>query len=268
MDFAFSGSVPAGGWLYMKVTFPGVFLDRLRSVIDIEFSRTGGQPFILIRSQKPSDSQSDPPVMPTPLSSGNDMIMTMGSTETKRHYVIDAYADPTSASVTAGVNYIAVFNMDYFVRSTCNFTIQISQSLAANSTPIINPSFMSIIMGVILSMFLCLVMSVCKRYGARWRAPAPAPHTRPAPPSPLPACSAVDVRGVRRLERMTPTLNPPPLALPAAGCSGGGGLRAGTGWTPPSAPTACPARPGRRRRPAGSTQRPCSPSQCWSSPTA
>lgn len=250
MDYAYSGSVPAGGWLYMKVNFPGVPYDRLRSVIDIEFYRTGGQPFVLVRSQRASEA-SDPPVMPTPLSTGNDMIMTMGSTETKRHYVIDAYADASSASVTSGVNYIAVFNMDYFVRGTCNFTIQISQSMPPSASPIINPSFMSIIMGVILSMFLCLVMSVCKRYGARWcggrgcvcsisRRICVADAVRPTlPRDPLTKTAAF----ISRL---------PPQAVPPPPPGGVGRDRPGPGGAPrpagDAAAAAAAARPGRRHR--------------------
>jgi hypothetical protein len=39
---------------------------------------------------------------------------------------------------------------------------------APDSVPVLSPSFLSIILGIVLSMFLCLVLSVCRRYGLQY----------------------------------------------------------------------------------------------------
>lgn len=64
--------------------------------------------------------------------------------------------------MASGEYIIGVFNMNYYVNSNCDYSIVVST--ADDRFVMVTPSFMSIILVVIMSMFLCLLLSVgrCK----------------------------------------------------------------------------------------------------------
>ena len=96
--------------------------------------------------------------------------------------------------------------------ASCTLSLAVTFSTAASGLAI-SPSFLSIVLGVVLSMFLCLIMSICRRYGLRWanqrqphsalhqlNALHPVPlHMRPRAPPPRGLDAAV-VAAFRELE--------------------------------------------------------------------
>jgi uncharacterized membrane protein YgcG len=83
--------------------------------------------------------------------------------------VVDAQRSWTLVLSPGTVWYFGLYVYPGRAHLPAGSTLSLRVSVTADeSGMVISPSFMSIILGVVLSMFLCLLMSVCKRYGVRW----------------------------------------------------------------------------------------------------
>jgi hypothetical protein len=74
-------------------------------------------------------------------------------------------------SVNAGdIVYFGALNFGGRGHSSnaCTLTLSVVASNFGDSVLGLNPSFMSIILGIVLSMFLCISLTACRRYGVRW----------------------------------------------------------------------------------------------------
>ena len=165
-----TATLTAGQWAYFSLTMP-----QERASNSWSLGGSGGQPHIVVRLRH---NGSDPVFVaklntPPQLSSGGfqwpQQLFTSEADVTKLQ-VRDA--DKTwDLAVSAGDQvYFGLLNYGGRQHSanpvTLTFSVKIEQG--GEESLGISPSFMSIILGIVLSMFLCLMLSVCRRYGARW----------------------------------------------------------------------------------------------------
>eukprot|EP00227_Mantoniella_beaufortii_P000398 CAMPEP_0197606370 /NCGR_PEP_ID=MMETSP1326-20131121/44909_1 /TAXON_ID=1155430 /ORGANISM="Genus nov. species nov., Strain RCC2288" /LENGTH=748 /DNA_ID=CAMNT_0043174275 /DNA_START=271 /DNA_END=2514 /DNA_ORIENTATION=- len=136
-----SGDLAPGGWAYIRFTADAAVAEKGLSVT---FKKDGGHPVLILRRGG----------FPTLL----DNSYVFSTTE---HLDRESTFKISPRDLTAGEFIIGVFNMNYYVNSPCRYELVINH--VEETYMMVTPSFMSIILVVIMSMFLCLLLSVCKR---------------------------------------------------------------------------------------------------------
>ena len=172
--------VQPGDIVYFKANLQGQSGQSLVNTADLSMQHSGGQSVVMVRSTLQGETTGCsggigglcPTAWPTPLSGPSSSsifpfyIFSPAPTDTANSWVMSP--NDGNGGLQGGINVVAVFNMDYYLRSPLNFTLQLIEQPVGAGQQLVKSSFMTIILGIILSMFLCLIMSVCKRYGARW----------------------------------------------------------------------------------------------------
>ena len=157
-------TLSAGSWMYVSFRMPAdagsgwsFGGDGGSASAMLQLTHTGTHPLLLARA-------SALPTLDTydwPLSSSGNPISDALVTEAE-----SAWQLPLSAGE---LWYFALYAYPSRVHNTAPCVLSINVAVVTQGSNLaISPSFMSIILGVVLSMFLCLLMSVCKRYGLRW----------------------------------------------------------------------------------------------------
>ena len=136
-----SGTIKPGGWVYIRFD---VSSELARAGLTVTFRKDGGHPVIMLRLGD----------YPTLLE--NSYVLS-----TTQHLDRESTFKIASRDLTTGTYIIGVFNMNYFTDDECEYAIVIQED--DDNDMMVTPSFMSIVLVVIMSMFLCLLLSVCKR---------------------------------------------------------------------------------------------------------
>jgi len=131
-------------WLYFKINIEAKGKSgSISRPLQVILRKEGGHPVLLARREE----------YPTLLK--NDFIFTMS-----QHLDPETTFQVKPSDIVPGLYIFAVYNMDYYEHESSH--VKVSVEMAKDSYLEVNP-FMSIILGVISSMFLCLFMSVCKK---------------------------------------------------------------------------------------------------------
>ena len=137
----------------------------------ITLSRSGGPPpSFLVRQSSPPyfsgagagyDLPSDSTNFFTPTRTTADMVAA--TTVTPTSYTLTIEAEPNAAV------YIGLFNFADRSHSGVAAGLQLVVKVTGDTSgSVVTPTFLSIILGIVLSMFLCLLLSLSRRYGLRW----------------------------------------------------------------------------------------------------
>ena len=165
-----TATLTAGQWAYFSLTMP-----QERASNGWSLGGSGGQPHIVVRLRH---NGSDPVFVaklntPPQLSSGGfqwpQQLFTSEADVTKLQ-VRDADKTWDLAVSPGDLVYFGLLNYGGRQHSANAVTLSFSVNIAQGGEESlgISPSFMSIILGIVLSMFLCLMLSVCRRWGVRW----------------------------------------------------------------------------------------------------
>eukprot|EP00740_Mantoniella_antarctica_P009749 CAMPEP_0181386778 /NCGR_PEP_ID=MMETSP1106-20121128/23335_1 /TAXON_ID=81844 /ORGANISM="Mantoniella antarctica, Strain SL-175" /LENGTH=921 /DNA_ID=CAMNT_0023507049 /DNA_START=232 /DNA_END=2997 /DNA_ORIENTATION=+ len=141
MGMPVAGTLQPGGWAYVKFNVPREVAD---AGISVTFQKDGGHPVLILRRGG----------FPT-LLDNSYVFSTTENLERESTFKI------SPRDLSPGEYIIGVFNMNYYVNSECSYAMVVSPT--EDGFMMVTPSFMSIILVVIMSMFLCLLLSVCKR---------------------------------------------------------------------------------------------------------
>lgn len=139
-------------WLYFRVEIKGGTSGKITKPLQVVLWKNGGHPVLLARWE----------AYPTLLQ--NDFIFTMS-----QHLEQETSFQVEPKDLRPGTYIFGVYNMDYYKHESGR--VKVSVDMSSDTYLQVNP-FMSIILGVISSMFLCLFMSVCKKLFHRhssWR---------------------------------------------------------------------------------------------------
>ncbi len=157
-------TLTAGGWLYVSFRMPAdvgtgwsFSGDGGSASAMLQLTHSGTHPLLLARaSALPTLDTYDWPLS----SSGNPITDAL---------VAEAEASWQLPLSPGEIWFFAIYAYPTRVHNTAPCVLSINVAVVTHGSNLaISPSFMSIILGVVLSMFLCLLMSVCKRYGLRW----------------------------------------------------------------------------------------------------
>lgn len=144
-----AGILDPGEWAYVKFDIDNVAAGK---GLTIKFSHEGGHPIVLMKKSEIVDEQIDE--WPSLL----DNTYLLSTTEELGR---EATWRISSAELQGAGSYVlGVFNMQYYRDSSCNWHVTLeSDHMDDDMMP---PSFMSVVLVIIMAMFMCLLLSVCK----------------------------------------------------------------------------------------------------------
>ena len=168
-------TLAAGQWAYFAISVPG----RGSSTWDL--SSSGSFPTLTVRLQH---SGAHPVLLAkvggvpslAPAAGFDWPVPGAGYSGTASDVATLQVTSPDQSwdlSVSAGDTvYFGALNFGGRTHSAaaCTLTLSVVASNAGDSVLGLNPSFMSVILGIVLSMFLCISLTACRRYGVRWMA--------------------------------------------------------------------------------------------------
>jgi hypothetical protein len=135
--------------------------------LQVRLQHTGNAPvFVAKLNAAPTLSQS--PGFDWPVPSGT----FTGSAQEVQALQINSTDVTWDLGVAAGDTvYFGLLNYGGRGHTAASSTVTLTTSLTTlgdNSLLGLNPSFMSIVLGIVLSTFLCVTLTLCRRYGVRW----------------------------------------------------------------------------------------------------
>ena len=163
-----------GQWIYFAISVPdsgsGSAWDLSSSAslpsLTVRLQHTGSSPVLLAKvggiPSLASSSGFDWPVPADGYSGSASDVATLQVTSGDASWDLSVNAGDTV--------YFGALNFGGRSHSSaaCTLTLSVIASNAGDSVLGLNPSFMSIILGIVLSMFLCISLTACRRYGVRW----------------------------------------------------------------------------------------------------
>ena len=144
-----AGILDPGEWAYVKFDIDNVAAGK---GLTIKFSHEGGHPIVLMKKSKIDNGQIDE--WPSLL----DNTYLLSTTEELGR---EATWRISSAELQGAGSYVlGVFNMQYYRDSSCNWHVTLESDHTDDD--MMPPSFMSVVLVIIMAMFMCLLLSVCK----------------------------------------------------------------------------------------------------------
>ncbi len=141
-----SGTLAPGDWAYVEFD---VDADAANAGVVLEFVHAGGHPVLLLSRGEIPD-----------LLTAHFILSTTQRLERRAQFKIGA------RDLVPGTYYVAVHNMNYYADGTCEYTVRLQSSLV-DEYAMTSPGFMTVVLVVIMGMFVCMVLSVCRRLFAR-----------------------------------------------------------------------------------------------------
>lgn len=144
-----AGILDPGEWAYVKFDIDNVAAGK---GLTIKFSHEGGHPIVLMKKSKIDNGQIDE--WPSLL----DNTYLLSTTEELGR---EATWRISSAELQGAGSYVlGVFNMQYYRDSSCKWHVTLESDHTDDD--MMPPSFMSVVLVIIMAMFMCLLLSVCK----------------------------------------------------------------------------------------------------------
>ena len=139
-----SGTLKPGEWAYVRFEVDRGIAD---SGITIRFSHDGGGHPVLMLSQGEIPNLLD----------AHYVLSTTEYLDRRAQFKI------SSRDLSADLYFVAVFNMNYYRDGDSSYTISI-ESTFVDEYSVTSPGFMTVVLVVIMGMFICMVLSVCRRF--------------------------------------------------------------------------------------------------------
>eukprot|EP00899_Mesostigma_viride_P007560 jgi/Mesvir1/16805/Mv15170-RA.2 len=136
------GVLAQGSWQYYKLS--AVTIMQMRDTTVLFNSRGGYAMLAVLKNEVPTLLNNDDLYPPQRVHASQDAIKFQLPTDLSEPDV-----------------FFGIYNMDYYEHSVVEFTLELT-SLSSDGALNINP-FMNIIFGIVSSMLLCLLMTVCKK---------------------------------------------------------------------------------------------------------
>ena len=171
-----------GSWLYVLVTFPdssggggsawSVSGPSGTPRVDVTLQHSGASPVLLLRAGEPPSLTSGYD-LPNGISSQYDPSKSVAALAAAAlisapSYSLTGLVSSPGAQVYVGLfNYACQAGREHSGRAS-NVTLTLSISGGASDATTVSPMFLAVILGIVLSMFLCLILSLCRRYGMRF----------------------------------------------------------------------------------------------------
>jgi len=136
-----AGILNPGEWAYVKFDVDNVAAGK---GLTVRFWHEGGHPIVLMKTSGWPSLLDNTYLLSTTEELGNGAVWRISSSELKG----------------AGSYVLGVFNMQYYRDSSCSWRVTLESD--GHDDHMMPPSFMSVVLVIIMAMFMCLLLSVCK----------------------------------------------------------------------------------------------------------